>query len=100
MNFLKGFLGGVVFFILIIVSVPLLSEGMPPTEVFERLTKHSEDIPGIAQMVFMCGIVFGLMNQLICWLKRRNTERTETDRLMREYLERKLMEDIEKDYER
>ena len=34
---------------------------------------------------------------MIAWASRRNKEKTETDRLMREYLEKKLKEDLEKD---
>ena len=48
-------------------------------------------------MVVVRGLVFGGFFALIAWASRRNKERTETDRLMREYLEKKLKEDLEKD---
>lgn len=95
MNFLKGFLGGVVFSLLMIVLIPLFSEGMPPTEVFTRLTDHPTKLVSIVQIVFVISCVFGLVVQLISWAGRRNKERTETDRLMREYLEKKLKDDRE-----
>ena len=101
MNFLKGFLGGLVFSVLmIIILIPLCSEGMSLTEAFASLTDHPTKIVSIAQMVFGISCVFGLVVQFISWLGRRNKERTETDRLMREYLEKKLREDIEKDKEK
>ena len=39
--------------------------------------------------------MFGGFFALITWASRRNKERTETDRLMREYLEKKLKEEAE-----
>lgn len=95
MNFLKGFLGGVVFSLLMIVLIPLFSEGMSPTEVFTRLTDHPAKLVSIVQIVFVISCVFGLVFQFISWAGRKNKERTETDRLMREYLEKKLREENE-----
>lgn len=95
MNFLKGFLGGIVLVTLTILLVPLFAEGMPPTEVIVRLTDHPTKIAAVAQIAFVVGCVFGLAFQLASWLGRRNRERTETDRLMREYLEKKLKEENE-----
>lgn len=96
MNFLKGFLGGLVFSVLMIVLIPLFSEGMSPTEVFMRLTNHPAKIWTIVQMVFIISCVFGLVFQFLSWIGRRNKERTETCRLMREYIEKKLREEAEK----
>lgn len=100
MNFLKGFLGGLVFSVLlIIILVPLFSEGMSLTEAFASLTDYPAKLVSIAQIVFVISCVFGLVFQLISWAGRRNKERTETDRLMREYLEKKLREETEKKQE-
>lgn len=99
MNFLKGFLGGIVFSVLVIILVPLFAEGMPPTEVVARLTDRPYKLIGVARMVFVISCVFGLVFQFLSWIGRRNKERTETDRLMREYLEQKLREEAEKKQE-
>lgn len=96
MNFLKGFLGGIVFSVFVIILVPLFSEGMYPTEVITRLTDSPYKLIGIARMVFVISCVFGLVFQFLSWIGRRNKERTETDRLMRKYLEQKLREEVEK----
>lgn len=93
MNFLKGFLGGVIFTVLMIILVPLFSEGTPPTEVFSRLTSSNYKILTLVQIVFIVGCVFGLFVQIISWASRRNKERAETDKLMREYFEKKLREE-------
>lgn len=100
MNFLKGFLGGLVFSVLlIIIIVPLFSEGMSLTEALASLTDHPIKIWTIVKMVFVISCVFGLVFQFLSWIGRRNKERTETDRLMREYLEKKLREEAEKKQE-
>lgn len=100
MNFLKGFLGGLVFSVLlIIILVPLFSEGMSLTEAFASLTDRPIKIWTIVKMVFVISCVFGLVFQFLSWIGRRNKERTETDRLMREYLEKKLREEAEKKQE-
>ena len=94
----KGFLLGAVFAILlIIILVPLFAEGMSPVETISKLTDHPLKLVSLLQMVVVCGLVFGGFFALIAWASRRNKERTETDRLMREYLEKKLKEDLEKD---
>ena len=93
----KAFLGGIVFAFLMCILIPLFAEGMSPTETISRLTDHPIKLVGILQMVLGCGLVFGGFFALIAWASRRNKERTETDRLMREYLEKKLKEDLEKD---
>lgn len=95
MNFLKGFLGGIVFSVLLIILVPLFAEGMPPTEVVARLTDRPYKLISIARIVFVISCIFGLVFQFVSWVGRRNKERTETDRLMREYLEKKLREENE-----
>lgn len=100
MNFLKGFLGGLIFSVLlIIILVPLFSEGMSLTEAFASLTDHPIKIWTIVKMVFVISSVFGLVFQFLSWIGRRNKERAETDRLMREYLEKKLQEEAEKKQE-
>ena len=91
MNFLKGFLGGVIFSLILIILVPFFAEGMPPTEVIARLTDHPYKLISIAQIVFVISCMF----QFVAWVGRKNKERTETDRLMREYLEKKLREENE-----
>lgn len=93
MNFLKGFLGGVILAILLIILFPLFLEGTPPTKVFSLLTNSSYKILSLLQIVFVVGCVFGLFFQIISWASRRNKERTETDKLMREYFEKKLREE-------
>ena len=92
----KAFLGGIVFAILmIIILVPLLAEGMSPVETISKLTDHPSKLVSLLKIVVVCGLVFGGFFALIAWASRRNKERTETDRLMREYLEKKLKEDAE-----
>lgn len=93
MNFLKGFLGGVIFSLILIILVPFFAEGMPPTEVIARLTDRPYKLISIARIVFVISCIFGLVFQFVSWVGRRNKERTETDRLMREYLEKKLREE-------
>lgn len=95
MNFLKGFLGGVIFSLILIILVPFFAEGMPPTEVIARLTDHPYKLISIAQIVFVISCIFGLVVHFFAWVGRKNKERTETDRLMREYLEKKLREENE-----
>ena len=95
MNFLKGFLGGVIFSLILIILVPFFAEGMPPTEVIARLTDHPYQLISIAQIVFVISCILGLVVQFVAWVGRKNKERTETDRLMREYLEKKLREENE-----
>lgn len=93
MNFLKGFLGGVIFAVLMIVIMLLFSEGTSPTEMFSRLTSSSYKILTLVQIIIVCGLIFGAFFSLVAWANRRNRERTETDRLMCEYLEKKLREE-------
>ena len=93
----KAFLGGTVFAILMFILVPLFAEGMSPVETISKLTDHPLKLVSLLQMVVVCGLVFGGFFALIAWASRRNKERTETDRLMREYLEKKLKEDLGKD---
>lgn len=95
MNFLKGFLAGIIIAFLTIILVPLFSEGTPPTEVFRKITDSSYKILSILQLLFVAGCVFGLFFQILSWASRRNKEKTETDKLMREYLEKKLREEQE-----
>lgn len=47
----------------------------------------------LVQIIIVCGLIFGAFFSLVAWANRRNRERTETDRLMREYLEKKLREE-------
>ena len=92
----KAFLGGAVFAILMLfILVPLFAEGMSPVETISKLTDHPLKLLSFLQIVVVCGLVFGGFFALIAWASRRNKERTETDRLMREYLEKKLKEDAE-----
>ena len=93
--FRKAFLGGTVFAILMFILVPLFAEGMSPVETISKLTDHPLKLVSLLQMAVVCGLVFGGFFALISWASRRNKERTETDRLMREYLEKKLKEDSE-----
>ena len=93
----KAFLGGIVSAILMLILLPLFAEGMSPVETISRLTDHPSKLVSLLQMVVVCGLVFGGFFALIAWASRRNKERTETDRLMREHLEKKLKEDLEKD---
>ena len=93
----KAFLGGAVFAALMCILVPFFAEGMSPVETISKLTDHPLKLVSLLQIVVVCGLVFGGFFALIAWASRRNKERTETDRLMREYLKKKLKEDLEKD---
>lgn len=93
----KAFLGGVVFALLMCILIPLFAEGISPVETISRLTGHPIKVVGILQIVLVCGLVFGGFFALIAWASRRGKERTETDRLLREYLEKKLKEDLDSD---
>ena len=95
----KAFLGGALFATLMIILIPLFSEGMSPIETISKLTDNPLKLVSLLQIVVVCGLVFGGFFALIAWASRRNKERTETDRLMREYLEKKLKEDLEKEKE-
>ena len=91
----KGFLLGAVFAILlIIILVPLVAEGMSPAEAISKITDHPLKLVSLLQMVVGCGLVCGLLFAFIAWVSSRNKERVETDRLMREYLEKKLKEEV------
>lgn len=70
---------------------------MSPVETISKLTDNPLKLASLLQIVVVCGFVFGGFFALIAWSSRRNKEKTETDRLMREYLEKKLKEDLEKD---
>ena len=91
----KAFLGGAVFAALMFILIPLFAEGMSPVETISKLIDHPLKLLSLLQIVVVCGLVFGGFFALIAWSSRRNKERTETDRLMREYLEKKLKEDAE-----
>ena len=91
----KAFLGGIVFAILMILLVPLFAEGMSPIETISKLTDHPLKLVSLLQIVVVSGLAFGGIFALIAWASRKNKEKTETDRLMREYLEKKLKEDLQ-----
>lgn len=91
----KAFLGGIVFAILMILLVPVFAEGMSPIETISKLTNHPLKLVSLLQIVVVSGLAFGGIFALIAWASRKNKEKTETDRLMREYLEKKLKEDLQ-----
>lgn len=94
--FTKGLLGGILFFITttIIFLFVMHSQGEP----IERLKLSDPKVlMFIAEGAIGCGLLFGFLASIFSWLGKRNKERTETDRLMREYLEKKLKEEKDKD---
>lgn len=91
MNFLKGFLGGVVFAIALLVLIPMFVGEHVDYTIYTNL--NSAKLLVFAEMILGCGVAFGLLFQFLAWIGRRNRERQETDRLMREYLEKKLREE-------
>ena len=94
--FTKGFLGGILFFIIgtILFLFIMHSQGEP----IERLKlSYPKVLMFIAEGTIGCGLSFGFLVSICSWLGKRNKERTETDRLMREYLEKKLKEEKDKD---
>lgn len=52
----------------------------------------------VLQIMCITGLVFGCVASFFSWIGRRNSEREETDDLMREYLKKKLQEENEKQY--
>ena len=95
--FWKAFLGGVVFAALLLVLIPFLVEGMPPSIAIAKMTNSSLKIFSLLQIIVVAGLVFGCFFSIMAWIGRRKREREETDELMREYLRKKLQE--EKDNE-
>ena len=91
----KAFLVGIVFAILMFLLIPLFAEGMSPIETISKLTDHPLKLVSLLQIVVVCGLAFGGIFALIACASRKNKEKTETDRLMREYLEKKLKEDLQ-----
>jgi len=95
MNFLKGFLGGVVFaIILIVVMIPVMSADSHKD--FADLISEPF-LWGIIELIISCGFIVGLIYQFLAWIGKKNREKQETNDLMREYLEKKLREEAEKE---
>lgn len=94
--FLKMFLVGVVFALIMFILIPCLVEGVSPGYAIAKMTNNSLKVMNIIQVSVVCGIIWGGVFSLISWAVRRNREKKETDDLMREYLKKKLQEENEK----
>lgn len=92
--FVKGFLGGILFFVIFVVVFLFImsSQGEPINRIKISDTKVQMFI---LEGIIGCGVLFGCLISLTSWFGKKNKERSETDRLMREYLEKKLKEEKE-----
>ena len=94
-TFWKAFFVGVVFSLLMILLIPLFTEGISPAKTFSIIMDFRNPLKaiGIIQMILVISAVFGLLFSLISHAGNRSKEKSETDRLMREYLAKKLKEE-------
>ena len=92
----KGFIIGVIFAIILLALIPYFAEGMSPTVAISKMISKPYKMALFAEMIMVSGVIWGLFVQLFTWIGRKNKQKDETNRLMREYLEKKLREENDK----
>lgn len=94
--FASGFIGGIILAAAVIVLLPMLADNMSPVEAITRMTDKPHKLAVFAEMILGCGFIFGLLFQFLVWIGRKNKQNDETNELLREYLEKKLREEDDK----
>lgn len=92
----KGFIMGIIFAVILLVLIPYFAEGMSPTMAISKMISKPHKMALFAEMILVSGVIWGLFVQLFAWIGRKNKQNDETNRLMREYLEKKLREENDK----
>lgn len=92
----KGFIVGIIFAVILLVLIPYFAEGMSPTVVISKMIGKPHKMVLFGEIILISGIVVGLFFQFFDWIARKNKQNDETNRLMREYLEKKLREENDK----
>lgn len=92
----KGFIMGIISAVILLVLVPFFAEGMSPTMVISKMIGKPHKIALFAEIILVSGVIGGLSFQFFAWIGRKNKQNNETNRLMREYLEKKLREENDK----
>lgn len=92
----KGFTVGIIFAVILLVLIPYFAEGISPTVVISKMIGKPRKMVLLGEIILISGIIVGLFFQFFAWIGRKNKQKDETNRFMREYLEMKLKEENDK----